>query len=450
MQDNTATAQALSNFLSLSRRARHAESDRELAFLMVNETHALTPYRQAALWLSAEGIFSLSGVVQIEANAPYVHWLTEVCEALKEKSGDSKIMFSAEDLPSKLADEWGHWWPSHAVCLPVEGAGFCLFVRDEPWSNIDLTWLGEWLDVWRHAFAAKHVAQLNSWRAWRAKLAAGLAGRSDRAWWRQARFQLLAAGVCVLLFPVYLTVLAPGELVPAHPVVVRAPVEGVVEAFHVQPNQAVKKDQPLFGFDEALIQSRVEVARQALVTAETEYRQTSQQALIDPKSKAQLASLMGRVEEKRAEVSYLNEQLKRSRVLAPKAGLVLMDDPAEWIGKPVAVGERVLRIAAAGDLEVEVWVPLSDAIALPKDASVTLYLNASPLSPVSARLRYMAHEAVTRPEGYQAYRARAVLTQATQYRVGLKGTAKLQGERIPLVYWMMRRPLAMLRSYLGY
>jgi hypothetical protein len=159
---------------------------------------------------------------------------------------------------------------------------------------------------------------------------------------------------------------------------------------------------------------------------------------------------MGRVEEKRAEVSYLNEQLKRSRVLAPKAGLVLMDDPAEWIGKPVAVGERVLRIAAAGDLEVEVWVPLSDAIALPKDASVTLYLNASPLSPVSARLRYMAHEAVTRPEGYQAYRARAVLTQATQYRVGLKGTAKLQGERIPLVYWMMRRPLAMLRSYLGY
>ena len=159
---------------------------------------------------------------------------------------------------------------------------------------------------------------------------------------------------------------------------------------------------------------------------------------------------MGKVEEKRAEVSYLNEQLQRTRVLAPKAGLVLMDDPAEWIGKPVAVGERVLRIAAEGDLEVEVWVPLSDAIALPTEASVTLYLNASPLSPVSARLRYMAHEAVTRPEGYQAYRARAVLTKATQYRVGLKGTAKLQGERVPFGYWIMRRPFAMLRSYLGY
>ena len=450
MQDNAANPQALSTFLSLSRRARHAESDRELAFLLVNETHALSHYRQAALWLSAEGIFSLSGVLQIEANAPYVHWLTEVCEALKEKLEVSPIMFSAGDLPSKLAEEWSHWWPSHAVCLPVQGSGLCLFVRDEPWSNIALTWLGEWVDVWQHAFCAKVVAKLNSWLAWRAKLADVLAGRGGRAWWRQTRFQLLAGGVCLLLFPVYLTVLAPGELVPAHPVVVRSPVEGVVEVFHVQPNQSVKKDQPLFGFDEALIQSRVEVARQALVTAETEYRQTSQQALIDPKSKSQLASLMGRIEEKRAEVSYLSDQLQRTRVLAPKAGLVLMEDPAEWIGKPVAIGERVLRIAAEGDLEVEVWVPLSDAIALQKDASVTLYLNASPLSPVTARLRYMAHEAVTRPEGYQAYRARAVLTKATQYRVGLKGTAKLQGERVPLVYWILRRPVAILRCYLGY
>ena len=277
-----------------------------------------------------------------------------------------------------------------------------------------------------------------------------LVGQRDRAWWRKTRVHLLVLVLAAFFFPVHLTVLAPGELVPAHPVVVRAPVEGVVDVFHVQPNQLVQKNQPLFGFDEALIQSRVEVARQALKTAETDYRQTSQMALMDPKSKAQLALLMGKVEEKRAEVSYLADQLQRSRVLAPQAGLVLMDDPSEWIGKPVAVGERILRIAPEGDMEVEVWVPLADAIALPIDAPVTLYLNASPLSPVSARLRYMAHDAVQRPEGYQAYRVRATLTEPTQHRVGLKGTAKLQGDWVPLGYWMLRRPWALVRSYLGY
>jgi len=450
MFDNSAAAQALSSLLNLSRRARGADSERELGFLLVNETHALVPYRQAALWLSDEGVYSLSGVVQIEANAPYVHWLTRVCEALQEKRPETAQGFSAGDLPPELAEEWAQWWPSHAVCLPISGVGYCLLVRDEPWSSEGWTLVGEWMDVWRHAFVAKHAPRLSTWRAWRGKLAGGVAGGAGRPWWRQLRFQLAAVVIGVLLFPVHLTVLAPGELVPAQPVVVRAPVEGVVDVFHVQPNQLVQKDQPLFGFDEALIQSRVEVARQALVTAETDYRQTSQMALVDARSKPQLALLMGKIEEKRTEVSYLKEQLGRSRVLAPKAGVVLMDDPSEWIGKPVAIGEKVLRIAAEGDVEVEAWVALSDAIALPKDASVSLYLNASPLSPVSAQLRYMAHESVLRPEGYQAYRVRAVLTEATKHRVGLKGTAKLQGERVSLIYWMMRRPLAMLRGHLGY
>ena len=42
----------------------------------------------------------------------------------------------------------------------------------------------------------------------------------------------------------------------------------------------------------------------------------------------------------------------------------------------------------------------------------------------------MAYDAVAR-DGY-AYRVRASLDQAQGPRIGLKGTAKLQGERVPL------------------
>jgi hypothetical protein len=72
------------------------------------------------------------------------------------------------------------------------------------------------------------------------------------------------------------------------------------------------------------------------------------------------------------------------------------------------------------------------------------------LSPVSARLRYLSHDAVQRPDGSFAYRARATLEEATSHRVGLKGTAKLQGDWVPLMYWVMRRPLATARAYLGW
>jgi hypothetical protein len=33
--------------------------------------------------------------------------------------------------------------------------------------------------------------------------------------------------------------------------------------------------------------------------------------------------------------------------------------------------------------------------------------------------------------------------------VGLKGTVQLSGERVPLAYWMLRRPLATIRQALG-
>jgi multidrug efflux pump subunit AcrA (membrane-fusion protein) len=270
-----------------------------------------------------------------------------------------------------------------------------------------------------------------------------------RRWWQQRTWRWIALLITVMLIPVRQTVMAVGELVPAHPAVIRAPLDGVVDVFHVQPNQMVSKNQPLFGFDEALIQSHLDVARQALATTETDYRQTSQQALNDARFRPQLAMLSGKIEEKRAEVDFLAEQLTRARVLAPQDGVAMFDDPTEWIGRPVVVGERIMRIASPQDTEVEAWLPLADAIALPSGAPVNLYLHSSPLMAVSAKLRYMAHDAVQRSDGSFAYRVRATLDSPTDHRVGLKGTAKLHGGWVPLVYWMLRRPLASVRSALG-
>ena len=437
---------------ALARKARQAESSRELGFLLVNETLVLAPYRQAALWLAEEGVWSLSGVVQVDANVPYAQWLDAVGHHLRSVSGHTVRPFSASDLPAELAAEWGQWWPEHALWLGSTAAGLAgagILVRDAAWTDDELAVLQEWSEVWWHAFTALHRPQITHWRGWWDRCLQAWALQTGQVWWRQRRVQIIGGVLAALLWPVHLTVLAPGELVPAHPLVIRAPLDGVIDVFHVQPNQAVQAQQALFSFDEIVIQSRLDVALQALATAETDYRQTSQLALSDAKSKTQLGVLVGKVEERRAEINALQEQLTRARVLAPQAGVVLMDDPSEWIGKPVATGERILRIATLDDVEVEAWLPLADAIGLSPGDTVTLYLSASPLSPVSASLRYMAHDAVQRPDGTFAYRVRATLDGKTTHRVGLKGTAKLHGGWVPLSYWVLRRPWATVRAYLG-
>jgi multidrug resistance efflux pump len=452
--DASSAQNPLIRLLDLARRARDAESVDVLAFLAVNETHALIPYRQAALWFSAGGIKTLSGVVQTEANAPYVQWLNRVCKILHARGG-GLCRISASELPAALTGEWSEWLPEFGLWLPFAGnvehqnEGGLLFAGDHPWHDDELILLQEWGGTWHHAWCAHHEPVHWSRRNIVKWITGWLANRPELPYWKRPRLRLLAAIVVLMIFPVRLTVLAPGELVPTNPAAIRAPIDGVIGQFHVSPNQLVKAGQILFGFDEAALNARLDVATQVLSTAETEYRQFAQQALSDSKSKAQLAVLLGKIEEKRVEANYVREQLQRSRVVAPQDGIALFDDPTEWIGKPVQTGERVMRIAAPDEVEVEAWLPLGDAIPLKDGAEVSLYLASNPFSHLSARVRYMAHDAVPRPNAIYAYRVRAILEGHTDQRIGLKGTAKLYGDWVPFGYWMLRRPLATIRQTLG-
>jgi len=451
---------SLLDLMDLATRVRAATSLAQLRFLLVNDTHALTPYRQSALWLTQGGVSALSGVVQVEANAPYVHWLDALmrhCQAHMPDSGPIDV----QGLPVSLAAPWSDWLPAHAHFLRLDRShagdapiGALLLARDTPWTAREMRLLDEWSDTWSHSWACMRRPTGWRWpwardaRAQRPADASTDATSNRQSHWK--RWGWAAALAAVMAIPVRLTVLAPGELVPARPEVIRAPLDGVVAQFHVQPNQQVRKGQPLFAFDPALIGNRLEVARQALATAEAEYRQVGQQALADAKSKTLLAGLVGRIEEKRAEARYLEDQLARAQVLAPRDGVVLFDDPTEWIGRPVTVGERILRVAALDDVEVEAWVSVADAIPLPPDAGVSLHLNANPLAPVQARVRYLAHDAVERPDGSYAYRLRATLTEATSHRVGLKGSVRVSGQWVPLGYWLLRRPWASVRSVIAW
>lgn len=447
--------------LSLAKSARGASSAREAGFGVVNDTRRLLDYRQSALWLTDGGLYALSGVVQMEANVPYTQWVSSVFEHLDKSSrplSDATAQagseergpcaFSALDLPDALKAQWSEWWPAHALWIPFE-SGALVFVRDEAWHPSEQEWLREWIAIWGHEFVRCHrpplTAPIQQFKSW----LINIFSQSDRPWWKRRSTAVIFGVLLTLLLPVRLTVLAPAELTPLNPVVIRSPLDGVIDTFHVQPNQKVRKDQLLFGFDEALTQSRLDVATQALLTAEAEYRQTVHQAMQDQRAKSQLSVLTGKIEEKRAEVSFLTGQLERARVHSPQEGIVLMDEPSEWIGRPVSVGERILRIASPGDAEVEAWLALSDAIRLEAGSELSLYLNASPLSAVQARVRYVAHDAVQRPDGQYAYRVRARLTEKTEHRVGLKGTAKLHGDWVPLIYWVLRRPMASVRAYLG-
>jgi hypothetical protein len=309
-----------------------------------------------------------------------------------------------------------------------------LLARGQPWADGEIHLLREAVDAYGHA-----------WRGL-------LAGDSWRRYFSLGRKGLWVAAAIVLVFclPIRQSVLAPAEVVAADPTVVRSPFQGVVDHFEVDPNSPVEKDRLLLVLEDTDLKNRLEVARKAHAVAEADYRRAAQSAVFDDKSKAELAIFKGRMEQHGAEVAYMEDLLVRSRVKAPRAGIAIFSDKHDWMGRPVEIGERLLMVADPHDAELEIHLPVADFIQLDHTAEADLFLNIAPQSPLEARLYSSAYQAEVMPDNTLAYRLKARFDAGqTLPRIGLKGTAKLYGQRVSLFYYVFRRPLAVLRQWVG-
>ncbi|WP_157269392.1 efflux RND transporter periplasmic adaptor subunit [Azohydromonas aeria] len=426
--------------LQLLAETRAADGAAARRFTLLNRTREQLPYHAAALWQDG-ALLGHSGASQVDALGPYGQWLQRLARERARTPG----AFEAAELPAALAGAWDEWWPPYALSLPGAQGRVLLLARELPWSRAEIDALADWFELWQLAEAAADA------QAPRRAIDLGLLRQRLRQWRPRGRNALALAAVALLLaLPVRLTVRAPGEIVPREPTVLRASVDGMARRLLVEPNQVVQAGQLLAELDDAAAASRLQVARQALATAEAEWRQTTQQALGDARAKAQLAVTQGRVEEKRTEVAYLGEQVRRTELRAPHDGVVLVDDPGSFAGRTVAAGEPLLRLAKPEDQEVEAWLPVADAVELPEGSPVSLFLSSRPASPVRAQLRLYAYEASPRPEGGLAYRLRGKLDGAATERLGARGTVHVDGARVPLAYWVLRRPLAALREATGW
>lgn len=77
-----------------------------------------------------------------------------------------------------------------------------------------------------------------------------------------------------------------------------------------------------------------------------------------------------------------------------------------------------------------------------------------PLNPLAAVLATAGYQAAAGADGVLGYRLKAAFDRPdglvpASLRIGLKGTAKLYGTDTTLFYFLMRRPLAALRQWLG-
>ena len=146
----------------------------------------------------------------------------------------------------------------------------------------------------------------------------------------------------------------------------------------------------------------------------------------------------------------MTELLSRLKLQAPVDGIALFADTEEWRGKPVQVGERIMTVADPTLVNLTIYVSPDDAIGLDPGADVKMYLNITPLASYDAQVIQASYETGTSAEGHPAYIVKAAFAAGEMMpRLGLKGTAKIYAERVPLVYYVLRKPLRTLRHAIG-
>lgn len=432
------TTDRLAAVLTLQKRLLAAKNRREAEYILVNDTAYLVKARQM-LFVYNQQLSSHSSVPDISAQTPYLLWAKKVVQSLSGlfiEQTSPQVVSKEQVNPESFRQEWPSYWPEHGLWVPMvwrgQTLGALLILREGLWKEAEKQLLQHWV-----ASAAPVISQSES--------------KGPSASKKRVYGVVLAALILIgLCWPVHLTVLSDAEVVPKATQLVRAPLDGIIKTVHVEPNQRVEKGQILLTLDDSALYGQLEKSRQALAVIDAEYRRSLQQAMSNPASNAEVPLLAARVKQAQSEVDFLQGELKRVSVIAPQTGVAMISSVNDWLGKPVALGEKIMAVAGSHGEDVELWIPSADNIPLPDGAPIKLYWNVDPSTVMHAQLLHVNYRAEMSPSGVVAYRGRAKLLESNNPPIaGWRGIARIEGEKVSLFFYFFRRPLASLRSWLG-
>jgi hypothetical protein len=433
----------LALLLELETKIRATTSLQELQYLIANESGVLAGGSQVYILsnnrLGNLRIVTAAHAVKVDKTAPLILAYEKLVKARLADANDAPHDDKPQSAigPFSLIEHEGAV-PKQALILPLQRGdkqlGALFFVGEFALKDSTMNLLVRLADTTAHA-----------WDYHQPKRAFQLSRRSRR-WAALLGFSALAL---ISLIPVPMTALAPMRVVTIEPTIISAPIDGVIDELLVRPNDAVKSGAPLLRYVELTLAAKAEAAERELAVSDAKFKRVSMVALSNIDAKRELAIVEAELSLKRAERDFALDQLKRSRVLSPVDGIALFGDKKDWVGRPVVAGERILELGDASNVELQLELPVEDAIAMSIGQTVSAFLDTAPLSPLSAEVTRINHE--PRPiEGRGlSFIIHARITDGQKPPLGVRGTAHIRGELVALGLFLLRRPISSFRQWAG-
>ncbi|WP_151194399.1 efflux RND transporter periplasmic adaptor subunit [Cysteiniphilum sp. JM-1] len=438
--------------LSITHALFEKKTLRELAFFIAHHSVEVIPYQTSIVWSEYSGSFidilAMNNIVELDRNSPFSLQLKKCIKQIKllNKGRPNETLYACiPQTSAKLLEEWPDNLEEYIAYTPLlndQGiiVGGILLVQNKAYDQEQKNQYLYLQDAYRFAWqklVANQKKSLTFWKVWTKK--------------RVVKYVLLILVVLIMSIPVRQSVIAPAEIVANSPTIISAPFDGVVDSILVSPNQFVTPNFPLVQLNERDLKNAYRLAEQELNTSESKYQKAINTGFSDLKNRAEIKVLKSLAEEKKLELQYASYLLNEAKIISNQSGIVIINDPYKWKGKPVMTGEKILEIANPHQVEIKIWLPVMDAINFANGDDVNLFLNNSPLKAINATIKHIGINAEMTDNQILAYPITAEISTTNSVpKIGSQGYAKIYGQKTVLFFYLFRKPITALRQYFGW
>lgn len=444
----------IAQLLQLEENCRNCDSAEELSYIIVNETRELISYDQAVL-ISPDvstklRVQAISDISVVETTSPFTQWIEDVSNHLidMESSSALHVVNIKKHLTPQQQTELKDFSPSNILWLPltttnkeIEVKFYLILFKNSLWSDNEQSLLKHLASSYSYFLYSLHKCSFNTW----------LKNRSFNS-----KYVKIAVALIILLMfvPINLTVLAPLEVQAKNPIVITSPLNGAVDNVKVLPDQVVKKGDLIVKLENTEFKNNYIIAQRTLEVAKAKLHTTKQSSFVDYSKKSQIATIEAEVRLKEAEMEFAKYEFEKTDIYAEQSGTVIINDPNEWTGKPVVVGERIFLIADQNSIELKIMLPVSDAIFLNEGAVVKIFFDNDPLNTWGGKISQIYYEPQLTPQSVLSYKIIANFDKIDENgyvpKIGLRGTAKIYSEKVALFFYLFKKPMTSIRQWVGW
>jgi multidrug efflux pump subunit AcrA (membrane-fusion protein) len=210
-----------------------------------------------------------------------------------------------------------------------------------------------------------------------------------------------------------------------------APFNGYVETTHFRAGEIIQSGDFLCTLDDR----ELRLERLKWLNQLDELEKKYDQALATHEM-AEVTILTAQMEQARAQLALLEDQLARTKLVAPFDGIVVTGDLSQKIGSPVEQGEVLFEVAPLDAYRLIVQVDERDVRDISVEQRGQLLLSSLPKDPLSFSVESITPVS-TAEEGRNYFRVEAQLDHTLpRLRPGMEGVAKIEvDERLLIWIW---------------